>query len=252
VPMGCVYYYSYNPKEREEVDLMTHDLHNNADNEVPIYDEEGFCVPCLRPIHTSAESWGVLADLTKIRSLFNNEFIVVENEDSEDDDMEGINKDRPSIWVDVYPQASLCTLGHFKATNVPKGFQLILKKLDRQWATRRDIRTPIICGVSCQGYNHAQHWLLDQAGGIEVLHSQLTVAMAGMEGDAHSRQIKTKLTGNMNTNLPFKRITHKLDEKEINKLCLSGGAMLHSECSRTQRTRSGWRVCCQIENESLK
>jgi hypothetical protein len=215
VPQGRVYYNSYDPKEREEVDPVTHDLHDDADNEVLIYDEDGFRVPRLRPIHTSAESWGVLADLTKIRSLLNDEFIVVQNEDSEDDDMEGIDKAGPSIRVDVYPQAGLRTLGHFKATNVPKGFQPILKKLDCRWAARRDIWTPIICGVSCQGYNHAQHCLSDWAGGIEVLHGKLTAAMAGMEGNARGRRIKTKLTGDMNINLPFKRITHKLDKKQI-------------------------------------
>jgi hypothetical protein len=157
----------------------------------------------------------VLADLTLIRSLFNDEFIVVQNEDSEDDDMQGIDEDRPLIQVDVYPQVGLHTLGHFKATNVPRRFQLILKKLDCQWATWRDIQTSIICGVSCQGHNHAQHCLSDWAGWIEVLHSQLMAAMAGMEGDAHCRQIKSKLTSEMNTNLPFECITCKLDKKQI-------------------------------------
>jgi hypothetical protein len=37
VPEGHVYYNSYDPKEQEEVELVTHDLHDDADNEVPIY-----------------------------------------------------------------------------------------------------------------------------------------------------------------------------------------------------------------------
>jgi hypothetical protein len=139
----------------------------------------------------------------------------MDDEDSEDDSMEGIKKPPPCTRVDVYPQAGLHTLGHFKASNVLKGFQLTLKKLDHEWAANRDVHNPIISGLSCQGYNHAQHCLTDRAGGIKVLHGQLTAAMARVQGDTHCRQCRDKLITQINTSLPFGLISCKLGKSEI-------------------------------------
>jgi hypothetical protein len=70
----------------------------------------------------------------------------MDNDGSEDEDMQSIEEVAPSTRVDMYPQVGLHTPGHFKATGMPKGFQPILKKLDCQWAKRMNIHTPIICG----------------------------------------------------------------------------------------------------------
>jgi hypothetical protein len=216
VPDGPIYN-GYDPQEREEIDPTNHPLHDETDQENFIFDAEGFRIPRRRPILTTTQSWGVLADLTSIRSMFDDDFVLIENEDSEDDEMEDIDDAPPSTRVDVYPQAGLRTLGHFKANNVPNGFKSILKRLDRQWAANRDAQNPIIRGLSCQGYNDVQHCLSDRAGAIEVLHGQLTAAMAGMEGDARCRRLKEKLITQMNTSLPFAFVSHKLDKREISR-----------------------------------
>src|SRR5262245_3563451 len=215
VPDGRDYYDGYDPNNRASVDPKDLEVRDDEGNEIPIYDEDGFRVPRRGPILAAHQpSWGVLADLTLIRSLFDDEIIALDNEDSEDDDMESIEEVAPSTRVDVYPQAGLRKLGHFKATDVPKGFKPILKKLNRQWAENRQMSTPIIRGISCQGYNHAQHCLSDRAGGIEVLHGQLTAAMAGMQGDAQSKWIREGL---IRKTIPFECVTFKLQKKDISR-----------------------------------
>src|SRR5262245_40652086 len=97
VPDGCDYYDGYDPTNRASVDPKDLEVEDDEGNEIPIYDEDGFHVPRRRPILTAHQlSWRVLADLTLIRSLFDDEIIALDNEDSEDDDMESIEEVAPS------------------------------------------------------------------------------------------------------------------------------------------------------------
>jgi hypothetical protein len=121
--------------------------------------------------------------------------------------------------MDVYPQAGLRRLGHFKANRVPKGFDPILRKLDRDLSENRDEHRPLVRGMSCQGYNYAQHSLTDKAGGIEVVRGQVTAAMAGtgMGVGTRIRRINNKLRGDLANMLPYEKVVHKLAKPDIGR-----------------------------------
>jgi hypothetical protein len=208
-------YDSHLPAERSRVRLEDLPLTDANNHEINIYDSDGYRIPRRYPMHEGHQPpCGLLADLTKVRDLFKTPG------DAFDDDDErsviDLEEEEDPLTINVYPQAYTRQLGHFQANNVPSGFQPLITSLND--TLRADIhdRQPVIRGVACQAYNHIQHCLTERAGGLDVVHGQITAALAGVTAKgpkairAHDKVMQAIREG-----LPHERVARKLGRKNV-------------------------------------
>jgi hypothetical protein len=197
---------------RRRVDIKSLPLVDEEGHEINIYDADGYRIPRRLPRHRrTTSSCGLLADLTRVRSLFRPE-VDMDIMDMDVDEI-GENLEQDHLTLNVYPQAFLRQFGHFQANDVPRGFNPILRTINRRLASRVDIDSPIVSGVACQGYNHIQHSLTELAGGLEVVHGRVTAALAGVKaGAVHAKRAHTKIFNSNKSHRPYDRVKEKLSK----------------------------------------
>ena len=209
-----VIYDSYMPDECTPVELENLDLIDEDGKEINIYDAEGYRIPRRYPLHDpDQEPCGLLADLNTIRSLFKETDGSV---DDSDDSVIDLDQDRKPLIVNVYPQAFTRQFGHFQANDVPAAFHPVLKRLNQALAEESDNAEPVIRGVACQGYNHLQHCLTERAGGLDVVHGQITAALAGViTTSTKASRAHNKILNALDNGLPHARIARKLGRRDV-------------------------------------
>ena len=207
-------YDSYDLDERTQVHPEDLDLTDETGHEINIYDCDGYRIPRRYPLHDpDQEPCGLLADLSTIRALFHRNI-----DDYEDDDDSVINfdEDDEPLLVNVYPQAFTRQLGHFQANNIPAAFHPLVKRLNQTLAADKEETQTIIRGVACQGYNHVQHCLTERAGGLDVVHGQMTAALAGViPTSPKARRAFEKVKESLRGGLPHAHLQRKLGRRDV-------------------------------------
>jgi hypothetical protein len=211
-------YDGYDPRHRRQVDAETlRDLPllNDDGSEHNIYDADGYRVPRQATrSRADATSCGMLVDLRQVRPLFQHTALDRRAlNGAEDDDFDaGDYDDQVEAKIGVYPQAYLKHLGHFQANAVPSGFAPLLSHINRTLAANADEDNPVIQGVSCQMYNHAQHSLTERAGGLDIVRGKVTAALAGItQGlDARTKRKADKALEDVSEQLPIDDVVGKL------------------------------------------
>lgn len=206
-------YDSYDPQNRNPVDLEDLELLDEDGKEIDVYDEQGYRVPRRIPKHhRAAPSCGILADLTRIRSFFRHTTNTLD--DNDDAEEEILHKEEP-LKLYVYPQALTRQYGYFQANSAPTDFKLVLKKINSELAENADVLQPVLRIVSCQGYNHIQHSLTHRSGGLELVHGNITSTLAGSYASHDTTKKKfQKLLQSTATHRPHERVEKKLQKEE--------------------------------------
>ncbi len=152
-----------------------------------------------------------------------------------EDDIDDVHD---QVNIKVYPQALLCSYGYFQADAVPAGFHPLIQSVNQQLAYNADDELPVLVGVACQGYNHIQHCLTGRSGGIEVVHGQITAALAGTRVQDSIAKLKHKrVVAGISKYLPHDRVKEKLRKPDI---------------TRGFRMEPVWEInCSQLTNEML-
>jgi hypothetical protein len=207
-----VIYDSDLPDERNEVNLDDLDLTDESGREINIFDVNGYRIARRDPLHDEDQKpCGLLADLGRIRGFFRD--II---DDSDDDDSVIDLEDDDLLNINVYPQAFTRELGHFQANRVPTPFRPVLKELNATLAEEKNNGRPVVRGVACQGYNHIQHCLTERAGGLDVVHGEVTAALAGViTTSPKATRAHRRIMDNLRNGLPHARIARKLGRREV-------------------------------------
>jgi hypothetical protein len=202
-----VIYDSHILAERAPVQLEDLDLTDDDGHEINVYDDNGYRIARRAPLYDDEhDPCGLLADLCTIRGLFQKD-----DEFDDDESVIDVDEDEEALNVNVYPQALTQVYGHFQANRVPANFGSILKKLNETLRAEKDDLRPVIHGVACQGYNHIQNCLTERAGGLDVVHGQVTAALAGVvTASAKATRAHNKIMDAFRNGLPHARIARKL------------------------------------------
>ena len=223
------------PVQLDELELV-----DEYGNEINVYNEAGFRIPRRVPYHYDDEQpCALLADLKQVYKLFNmsvNDGRGANNDPALDDDIDDLHD---QVNIKVYPQALLRSYGYFQANAVPAGFHPLIRSVNQQLAYNADSEQPVLVGVACQGYNHVQHCLTGRSGGIEVVHGQITAALAGTRVEDSIAKLKHKrVVAGISKYLPHDHIREKLRKPDI---------------TRGFRMEPVWQInCSQLKNEMLR
>jgi hypothetical protein len=201
------------PDERNEVNLDDLDLIDESGHEINIFDINGYRIPRRDPMHDEdQEPCGLLARLPAIRGLFRD---IIDDSD-DDSSVIDLEQDDELLNVNVYPQAFTRHFGHFQANKVPAPFRPILKELNATLAEENNNAKPVVRGVACQGYNHIQHCLTERAGGLDVVHGEVTAGLAGViTTSLKATRAHRRIMENLRNGLPHARIARKLGRREV-------------------------------------
>jgi hypothetical protein len=208
-------YDSPDNNDRNLIDhLDTLPLLDDNHQEINIYNQDGYRIPRRVPLHNiNHEPCGLLADLTRIRSLFRSPAESAYNPNDTDSDNDTDILHNPCT-INVYPQAFLRQYGHFQANDVPLGFHPIINSINRSLPTNADDANPVLHGIACQGYNHIQHCLTEQAGKLEVVHGRITTSLSGANATSQkTRRTHDKILESTLFSRPHDRINHKLSKE---------------------------------------
>lgn len=200
---------------RNVVDIYELELIDEDGREINVYDVDGYRVPRRIPLHQESDSpCGLLADLTRVRSLFEHSAQTQRDTHLVDEDFSDCEDE--GLVVNVYPQAFTRRYGYFQANAVPAGFLPLMKSMNRELPENADEAYPVLRGVSCQGYNHVQHCLTEHAGGLEVVHGNITAVLAGSgrTSSVKGKRVQQKLLDKISLCRPHGRVEVKLTRNE--------------------------------------
>jgi hypothetical protein len=192
----------------QELDLEDEE----TQNEVPIYNEDGYQVPRrLALTDPGISPLGVLVNLGTIHELFK------PNHSDDTLYLHGLpGPQNPK--VNVYPQAGLRSAGHFQASGLITSFYPLIEQTNVMLRANNENPFPIQ-GVACQGYNSVMH----STRGYGVQHHEaqqglVTAAIGGQFACDKSGQEKAKkVRGHLRRSLPHELFDIKISNPTIKR-----------------------------------
>jgi hypothetical protein len=167
------------------VDLHDHPIFNDADEEIPLYDKDGFFIRRVdNKSYSGAPLPSILADLRKMHHLFS----------TIDDD--SLDPDLAPVSVDGYSQA-FTGFGNIQAKGVMPAFQARISHVNR--AVSREGHHSAIQAPNMQGYSFLSHRTRPTAASHTAQIGQFTQLLSGTHGIRVTHQKK------------FERLRNKLD-----------------------------------------
>ena len=193
-------------------DLSNLELVDENQNEVPIYNKDGFRVKRRLAAYDSELSpLGVLVNLGSIHELFKT--------NHSDDTFYLHGRPGPTKpKVHVYPQAGLRSAGHFQASGLMTSFYPLIERTNEMLREFPEDLFPIE-GVACQGYNTIMH--STRGYGVQHHEAQQGRVTAGIGGkfacDPSGKEKAKRVRNSLERCLPHTLFERKIHNASIKR-----------------------------------